>query len=50
MNKDVMLAIKVGLITLAVLMMARSLAQQVGYGLVSGAILAETRAKKEGML
>jgi hypothetical protein len=48
MNDNVTQALKAGLITLAVLLMVRSLAQQVGYGFVSGALLAESKARKDG--
>lgn len=48
MNENITYALKVGLITLAALLMVRALSQQVGYGFVNGAILAETRARKDG--
>ena len=48
MNENTTYALKVGLITLAALLMVRALAQQVGYGFVRGAIVAEARARKDG--
>jgi hypothetical protein len=47
-KSDVEFALKVALITFAGLVLARSLAQQIGYGFSRGVILAATQAEKEG--
>ncbi len=47
MNEQIRFALKVGLITLGVLLMTRAISQQVGYGFVNGVVLATKKAEKD---